>query len=107
MTLENRPGNTATLAPELPAKVMLETLLDAGFVVQEPIAAIILAEDGQIVAEVAELNEYGFGDTPGEAIADLQRTIAELYRTLAAEQERLGPDLQQVWEVLQTKVARW
>ena len=106
MTLENRPGNTATLAPELPAKVMVETLLDAGFVVREPIAAIILAEDGQIVAEVAELNEFGFGDTPAAAIADLQRTIAELYRTLAAEQDRLGPDLQQVWEVLQTKVAR-
>ena len=106
MTQQNTPGTASTLTPQLPDTVQLDTLLDAGLAVREPIAAIILEEDGQVVAEVAELNEFGFGDTPAEAITDLQNTIAELYRTLSAEQERLGPDLQPVWEVLRVKVER-
>ncbi len=44
-------------------------------------------EDGQCVAEAAEINEFGFGD-------NLTAAIAELYFTLDADQQRLGPDLQ-------------
>lgn len=102
MTLQDAAPATLTL----PAQLSLESLPDNGVTLLQPISYLLSAEDGQIVAEAVELNEFGCGDTPAEAIADLQQTILELYRTLEQDRERLGPDLQAVWEVLQSKVAR-
>ena len=90
----------------LPAQLSLESLPDNGLILLQPIPYLLSAEDGQIIAEAEELNEFGCGDTPAEAIADLQQTILELYRALEQDRDRLGPDLQAVWEVLQGKVAR-
>ncbi len=104
MTLENRPGNTATLSPELPAKITLESLNDARLRVKEPIAVVVFVECGQVVAAAAGLDEFGFGDDLAAAIADLQCALVDLYFTLAAEQDHLGKGLRQVWATLQVKV---
>lgn len=99
-------GGVATLAPELPAKITLESLNDARLRVIEPIAVAVFAEGGQVVAAAAGLDEFGFGDDLAAAIADLQCALVDLYFTLAAEQDHLGKGLRQVWATLQVKVAR-
>ena len=93
-----------TLAP--PKEFTLGALRDGRLRVVEPIAVTWTAEDGQCVAEAAEINEFGFGDNLTEAIADLQAAIAELYFALDADQERLGPDLQAVRATLTRKIRR-
>lgn len=94
----------ADLVPATPSEALLGSLRDGRLRVFSPIKVKIATEGEQIVAEAVELNEFGFGENTSEAIADLQRTIAELYFTLEAEQERLGTDLQSVWAVLQEKI---
>ena len=106
MMPENRPGNAATVAVELPAKIMLESLNDDRLRVREPIEVVVFETEGFIVAEAEELAECGDGDNQAEAIAELQYAIADLYFTLAAEQNHLGKGLRRVWAILQTKVER-
>ena len=84
----------------------LGALRDGRLRVVEPIAVRWTTEDGQCVAEAAEINEFGFGDNLTDAIADLQAAIAELHFTLDADQERLGPDLQAVRATLTRKIRR-
>ena len=93
-----------TLAP--PKEFTLGALRDGRLRVVEPIAVTWTTEDGQCVAEAAEINEFGFGDNLTEAIADLQAAIAELYFALDADQEHLGPDLQAVRATLTRKIRR-
>ncbi|MGH9427950.1 MAG: hypothetical protein ACRD2L_16825 [Terriglobia bacterium] len=71
-----------------------------------PIRVKLAREDQHIIAEAAELTEFGFGANLSEALHDLQRAIVELYFTLEQDQHRLGPDLQQVWAALQRTILR-
>jgi hypothetical protein len=84
--------------------ILLGSLRDGRLRVHSPIKIKFTKEDKHVIAEVVEINEFGFGENPSEAIADLQRTIAELYFTLEKEQDRLGTDLRRVWAVLQEKI---
>lgn len=102
MTLQDAAAATLTL----PAQVTLDTLDDDRLRVKEPIAVTIFKDDeGFTLAEAVELNEFGFGDNPAEAFAELQYAIADLYFSLEEDKHRLGPGLQSVWETLQGKVA--
>ena len=101
MTLQQ---NAAPLT--LPAHITLDTLNDARLQVKEPIAVLLFAAEGFIVAEAPELSECGDGRTAAEAIADLQDSIADLYWTLEEKQDHLAAGLQQTWQTLQTKVTR-
>ena len=89
-----------------PKKVMLAFLRDGRLRLKSPIEVTISQEDGQTVANAGALNEYGAGNNQTEAIADLQRAIADLYFTLAEDQDRLGKKMQKVWEDLQSKISR-
>ena len=91
---------------EAPTRFTLDTLRDGRLRVMQPIEVIPMVEGDKHVAEAPEINEFGFGDTPLGAVADLQTAIAELYFTLEAEQRRLGPDLSVVWGTLSQKVHR-
>ena len=82
----------------------LGSLRDGRLRVVESVEAVRTTEEGKCVVEALELNEFGFGDSLSEAITDLQATITELYFTLEAEQDRLGPDLAKVWAILSQKV---
>lgn len=82
----------------------LGSLRDGRLRVVESVEAVRTTEEGKCVVEAPELNEFGFGDNLSEAITDLQAAIAELYFTLEAEQDRLGPDLAMVWATLSRKV---
>ena len=100
-----RSEDTA-LPPLLPDEFTLGRLRDGRLRVVKPIEVVRTAEDGKCVVEARELNEFGFGDNFSEALADLQAAIAELYFTLEAEQDRLGPDLAAVWATLSEKVSK-
>ena len=98
--------NSTLVVHDPPREFTLGALRDGRLRVVEPIAVTWTTEDGQCVAEAAEINEFGFGDNLTEAIADLQGAIAELYFALDADQERLGPDLQAVRATLTRKIRR-
>ena len=93
-------------AAELPATVMLESLGDTRLRVKAPIEVRVFATEGFILAEAVGFNEFGEGDSPEEAVADLQAALADLYFSLEGEQHNLGRWLQGVWQVLQDKVER-
>ena len=88
----------------LPARIKLESLADDRLRVKEGIEVAIFETEGLVVAEAEELYECGDGPSQAAAIADLQYALADLYFTLAAEQNNLGQGLRQVWQILQTKV---
>ena len=97
----NAPSNIIPLEV-----IKLGFLRDGRLRVREAIEVKILEEEGQIIAEAEELNEFGSGDNQTEAIADLQYAIADLYFTLEEDQECLGKGLQQIWETLRAKVEK-
>lgn len=86
--------------------MLLGTVRDGRIRIVDPFKVIFVRDDDQIVAEATEINEFGFGNDFSEALLDLQRTISELYFTLAEEQDRLGPDLQNIWAILQQKISK-
>lgn len=92
--------------PAVPDQVLLGSLRDGRFRVMGPIAVKCTAENQDVIVEAIELNEFGFGRNLSEALSDLQAAIVELYFTLEQEQDRLGPDLQRIWAILQQKVLR-
>ena len=96
----------ADLAPAMPKNVLLGSLLDGRLRVVSPLQVKFTYESKHTIAEAVDLDEFGFGENVSEAIADLQRTIAELYFTLEKEQNRLGTDLQRIWGVLQEKILK-
>jgi hypothetical protein len=88
----------------IPDEILLGSLRDGRLKVHSPIKVRFTTEGEHTIAEAVEINEFGFGENISEAIADLQRTIAELYLTLEEEQDHLGKDLKGVWTVLQKKI---
>ncbi len=90
----------------MPTGFALDQLEDDRLFVVEPVAVKSMIEAGQFVLEAPEVNEFGYGDTHSEALANLQAAIAELYFTLDTDKERLGPDLQAVYATLVRKLRR-
>lgn len=88
----------------VPSRILLGSLADRRLQVHIPLPVKLSTEGGHVIAEAEELDEFGFGTNPSEAIRDLQRALAELYFTLEQEQHRLGPDLQRVWGRLQSAI---
>ena len=89
-----------------PTRILLGTLGDGRLRVRSPISVVLTTENQDHIAEAEELNEFGFGKNPSEAIADVRRALAELYFTLEQEQGRLGPDLVTIWDALRSKVEK-
>ena len=88
----------------LPARIKLESLADARLRVKAAIEVVIFETEGFILAEAVGFNEFGQGDNPAAAVAELQYALADLYFSLAGDQHRLGQWLQEVWAELQTKM---
>jgi len=67
---------------------------------RNPIAAFLEDDGAQIIASAYDLDLFGYGETEGEALDDLRRTIVDLYVSLKESADTLGPLSQQVWEYL-------
>lgn len=91
---------------EIQKEILLGSVRDGRLRVVTPLQVKLNYEGRHTIAEAVELDEFGFGDNVSEAIADLQRTITELYFTLEKEQKRLGTDLQRIWNILQEKILK-
>lgn len=91
---------------QVPKEMLLGFVRDGRLRVLSPLQVKFTYEGKHTIAEAVELDEFGFGENVSEAITDLQRTITELYFTLENEQERLGVDLQRIWNVLQDKMLK-
>ena len=85
---------------------ILDGLAHNGLRVVEPFKIQIDVVDGTVIVDAPEINEYGEGDTLEEAMADLQASIVELFSDLDEERDRLGADLQRVYETLTRKLRR-
>ena len=83
---------------------LLGSLRDGRLKIVEPFKVRLQAEDDYFIQSADEISEFGIGKNPSEALVDLQHSIAELYLELHSESKRLGPDLQSVFELLQTKI---
>ena len=99
---------TGDLSPglTLPARIKLESLADDRLRVKEAIDVAVFETEGFILAEAVGFNEFGQGDNPAAAVAELQYALADLYFSLAGDQHRLGKGLQEVWAVLQGKIEK-
>jgi hypothetical protein len=66
----------ASFAP--PGEALLGTLRDARLKVTEPFRVSFHREESHVIAEAADVDEFGFGGNPSEALADLQRALASV-----------------------------
>lgn len=89
-----------------PHQILLGTVNDTDFRVIRAIPVRLEYRDGSVVANWDEVEEFGTGQSVSAACEDLGHTLAELYRSLQADRERLGPDLERVWSVLQNYLTR-
>lgn len=87
-------------APTVPPPFELHDLGDARFQVVKPIKVTWEIVKGTYIANAPDLEEYGEGDTPDEAIQDLQVSIVELFHDLDEYRGRLGPGLQPIYDTL-------
>jgi len=89
-----------------PTQILLGTLSDRGFRVAKAIPVRLESHDACVVASWQDIDEFGTGRSTSSACEDLGHTVSELYSSLESDQERLGPDLQHVWAVLQEYLVR-
>lgn len=86
--------------------IIVGSLLDDRLRLLQPIEIRLTREDGVSIATADDIDEFGYGLHPLDAVDDLRQTIAELYWSLKSEagQNRLGADLSKVWEVLRARI---
>lgn len=92
--------------PLVPGEIWLGSLLDPRLKVVAPLLVRLSLDHDRVVAEAPELNEFGFGESASEAVADIQSAVVLLYFSLEEDAPRLGPDLQRTWETIQTFVSK-
>lgn len=95
-----------TSVPTVPPPSELCDLSDARFQVVKPIQVTWEIVKGTYIANAPDLEEYGEGDTPDEAIQDLQVSIVELFFDLDEYRGRLGPGLQPIYDTLTRSLRR-
>lgn len=97
---------SALASAPFPEEIQLGTLRNGRLRVVQPFRVRFSSEGSHVIAEAPEADEFGFGTNGSEALADLQRAIVALYLSLEEDQQRLGPDLQRVWQTMRRKIAR-
>jgi len=72
---------------------------------REPVYICWQQLPGGFLIECATFEEYGWGATYGEALADLRSSIVELYFVLKKRLDRLGKPLWDLWKRYQEYTA--
>jgi len=88
----------------LPSEFVVGTLRHPVLRLRRPVRLAVAQDEEFVTVVLDEVDEFGYGPHLTAAIEDWQQTIAELYLTLQAERERLGPAMADLWERLQTVV---
>jgi len=89
-------GRSAT-----PDRLLLGSLNHPRLRLIRSLPLIITREESYVIAHMPELEEFGYGLHLTAAIQDLRQSLVELYQGLEADQDRLGPDLTDLWQMLQ------
>lgn len=101
------PGELMVAEPEaMPSRILLGTLSAPGHRVVKAIPVNLSLEEGMVVASWRDADEFGTGASMSSALEDLGRTVAELYESLDADKDRLGPDLVRIRGLLHEYVLR-
>jgi hypothetical protein len=82
-----------------PSQVLFGALNDFQYRLRRPIQLDVTTEEGHVVVNWAEIEEFGTGDSLGAAIDDFSQALRSLHRYLLRTQE-LGPDLAHIKQVL-------
>ena len=92
------------LARATPEQLLVGNLNHPHLRLRKPINVIITEDDSLLIANIPEIEEFGYGSHLTAAVEDLRQTLIELFQTLKTEQMRLGPDMVQLWAKLQTLI---
>jgi len=82
-----------------PARLLFGALKAPTLRLRKPIPLDLSIGETEVVLTWAEIDEFGYGSTMGDAAEDFSRSLAELYCRLQ-ESELLGPDLLNVKQIL-------
>ncbi len=66
----------------------------------EPLIAHLDYDEEGVIAFCYDLDIFGHGDTEGEALEDIRKTISDLYFELESNKDNLGPLPKKIWEYL-------
>jgi len=78
--------------------LFISSLHNTHFHLKTSISVSLEYDSHQFIAYAPDLDIYGCGDTEYEAVEDLRESIIDLYLDL--KEEKLGPDLQRIYEYL-------
>jgi hypothetical protein len=106
MAAEPQPPTNA--APgATPAELAIHSLGDPCLRLRAPLQVTVEQEGEFVTVWHPELEEIGYGPDLASAVADFQETVVELYSTLCAERDRLGPEMERLWAYLQQHVVAY
>lgn len=80
----------------------INTLHNSSLELIIPIPIVLDNDSYQFIAYSSDLDVFGCGETEYEAIEDLRQSIVDLYFDL--KEEKLGSDLQRIFDYLQSVV---
>lgn len=92
-------GRSAT-----PDSLQLGSLAHPHLRLRRPLPLTVTHDGPLIIASCQALEEFGYGPHLSAAVEDFRQTVAELYDTLKADRDRLGPDLSGLWQQLQALI---
>jgi hypothetical protein len=87
--------------PATPDHLLVGNLNHPHLRLRQPINIVITREDSLLIASIPNIEEFGYGSHLTAAVEDLRQVLVELYQTLKAEHDRLGPDMIHLWSQLQ------
>ena len=80
--------------------ILLYSLHNPLLKLKEPLAVYLETDSEGVIAYCYDVDVFGQGDTEGEALEDLRKTISDLYSELEISKDKLGPFPEKICEVL-------
>lgn len=91
---------TVRKVPGIAKPILLYTVYDENLSLSQPVSVSLDHDEEQFIAYTYDLDLFGSGETEGEALDDLRRSIVHLYLTLKENQNNLGKHAKKVWDYL-------
>ncbi len=86
--------------------VLVHSLHNPLLKLKEPLVTHLESDKDGVIAFCYDLDVFGHGDTEGEALEDLRKTISDLYFELVSNKKDLGPFPQKIWDYLSSIVEK-
>jgi len=86
--------------------ILLYSLHNPLLKLKEPLAVYLETDSEGVIAYCYDVDVFGQGDTEGEALEDLRKTISDLYSELEINKDKLGPFPEKIWDYLSSIVEK-